>query len=179
MHTFDGKGIRFSFFLSSIHPFDSVFVCLAVFACNGLHNVLSVCQGDIVYNIMYVCITLRIPDNSWPFKKLRFSDIRINGDRSDFLFAIHIPALCQVQDRIFTPVRLVPEIRVFLRLAVKSDHALHVTGGKIAAISQRSSKIESVPQIRSDNIRMLGDHAPLVFVCLRLKSFGSAEISGW
>ena len=121
---------------------------------------------------MYVCITfmdtgqlLAVQEN------FRFSDIRINGDRSDFLFAIHIPALCQVQDRIFTPVRLVPEIRVFLRLAVKSDHALHVTGGKIAAISQRSGKIESVPQIRSDNIRMLGDHAPLVFVCLRLKSF--------
>ena len=51
---------------------------------------------------MYVCITfmdtgqlLAVQEN------FRFSDIRINGDRSDFLFAIHIPALCQVQDRIF------------------------------------------------------------------------------
>ena len=74
MYTFDGKGVRFPFFLSGIHPFDSVFVCLAVFACNGLHNVLSVCQGDIVYNIMYVCITF-IPDNSWPFKKTLGSPI--------------------------------------------------------------------------------------------------------
>lgn len=80
MHTFDGKGIRFSFFLSSIHPFDSVFVCLAVFACNGLHNVLSVCQGNIVYNIMYVCITftdtgqlLAVQEN------FRFSDISLNN----------------------------------------------------------------------------------------------------
>ena len=57
MYTFDGEGIRFPFFLSGVHPFDDIFVRLAVFANNGLHDVLSVCQGDIIYNIMYISIT--------------------------------------------------------------------------------------------------------------------------
>ena len=146
MYPFDGEGIRFPLFLSGVHPFDGVFVCLTVTLDDSFHDVLSVFEGDIVYNIMYVGITFMDAGQLLAVQEdFRLADIGIDSDGSDFLFAIHIPALCQVEDRVFAPVRLVPEIRVFLRLAVERHQPLHVTGGKVAAVGQRSGKIESVP----------------------------------
>ena len=51
------KESAFPLFLSGVHPFDGVFVCLTVTLDDSFHDVLSVFEGDIVYNIMYVCIT--------------------------------------------------------------------------------------------------------------------------
>ena len=110
MYAFDRKKIRFPFFLSGVHPFDGVFIRLAVFMGDGLHNVLSICQGHIIYNIMYVCITFTDAGKFLAVQKnFRFPDIGIDGYGSDFLFAVHIPALRQVEDGVFTPVRLVPK----------------------------------------------------------------------
>ena len=57
MFFFIDRLVRIAFLFSAIHPFDLIFVRLAVFYNDRLYNILTHIERHIIYNIMYGRIT--------------------------------------------------------------------------------------------------------------------------
>ena len=115
--------------LSVIIPFYFVCIFFSLMEKGCFQYILAIVQHYLVEYIMYISITFPHSGQFFPVQiHLGGTDIGIHCNGSLFFLAHCIPALCQVKNRFLAPVRLIPEIRIFLDSTIESHHAFHVAG---------------------------------------------------
>lgn len=64
---------------------------------------------------------------------------------------------------VFTPVGFIPKVTVFFYFSVERNQPFHVPGRNSSSFPHGNRKVERVPNIGSDDIRVFGNHSPVVF----------------
>lgn len=168
--------------LSVIIPFYFVCIFFSLMEKGCFQYILAIVQHYLVEYIMYISIAFPHSGQFFPVQiHLGGAHVGVHRYGGFFLLAHCIPALRQVQNRFLAPVRLIPEIGIFLDFAVEGHQAFHVAGIYTASFRSRHCKVEHIPQVRSDDVGVLGNDTPLIFVCFGLERFrieGACPVQG-
>lgn len=108
---------------------------------------------------------------------LWLSHVTVHRHGGVAMLAVVIPALGQINYRFLAPVGLIPIEDVLFGLTVKGHQALHVSSRYPSAVGHRGGKVEGVPQVRGDDVRMLGYGGPLILVGFGLESLRIVRLS--
>ena len=156
---------RATVLFARVFPEDFVGVVFSVVVDDGFDHVFAVVKLDLIEHIVDGGVSLSDALQSAAVEgDFRGAHIRINRDGSDFALAVGVATLCEIYHRLFTPVGLVPIEGILACLAVEGGEAFHVSGRYTASIGHGRSKVEGVPEVGRQDIRMFGDDTPMIFV---------------
>lgn len=142
---------------------------------SGFNYIFPFIQCHIFKNIMYRSLSFTDCFHFCPINKQTGNTyVTIHRYGSHFILTLSSSSLGYIKHRLFAPIGFIPIERIFLCLSIKSNQPLHITCLYATLCRGRSSKIKSIPNIRSYQIRVFGDYPPLNFVkfsreCLRIK----------
>ena len=161
---------RATVLFARVFPEDFVGVVFSVVVDDGFDHVFAVVKLDLIEHIVDGGVSLSDALQSAAVEgDFRGAHIGINRDGSDFALAVGVATLCEIYHRLFTPVGLVPIEGILACFSVEGSEALHVSGRYTTSIGHGSSKVEGVPEVGRQDIRMFGDDTPMIFVYFGLE----------
>ena len=163
--------INFRVLFTIIIPLYLVMVFISqIIHCHGNYDILAFRQNNLVYHKMHIRISFPNALQLFAIQiNLRHTEIRINGYACHLRFPVLIPALGQVKHGLLAPISFIPIVSIFLYFRSKVTNPFIFRDGILLLSHMGQAKSKVFHKLRSNNIKGILYHAPLVFMGFSLK----------